>query len=218
MEDNQETILYLIAHNDDQLIGAGGTLKKYSNEGKKIITIIFSFGESSLPFHNDDYTRKTRVKESRRAAKILGEDSVHYLGLTELKIPEEIKQKNIYEKIENIIKKNKPTKIFTHSLDDPHPDHKAVYNFTLDLVDNINYKGDVYSFNIWNYFFNFRRRDLPKLVVDISSTFKYKVEAFKKHKSQWVTMLTHVFNIYFQAIMYGFLNNVKYAEVFYKVR
>ena len=67
-----ESILFLIAHNDDQLIGAGGTIAKYAKEGKKVVTIIFSFGESSNPLEQDIFTRRTRVKESKQAAKVLG--------------------------------------------------------------------------------------------------------------------------------------------------
>ncbi len=213
-----ESILFLCAHNDDQIIGAGGTISKYSKEGKKIITIVFSFGEMSNPLEQDIHTRKTRVLESKKAAKLLGEEELYYLGLKEGRFKEEIEKKKIGEKIAKIIKRVKPSKIFTHSIDDPHPDHRAVYYFTLDLVEKLNYKGEVYSFNIWNYFINFRKRSQPKLVVDITGTFKDKVEAFKKHKSQWMTMITHMVYIYYQAIVLGIQNNVKYAEIFYRIK
>lgn len=213
-----ETILFLCAHNDDQIVGAGGTVVKYAKEGKKIVTIIFSFGESSNPLEQDTLTRKTRVIESKRASKILGESEMYYLGLKEIHFKEEINSKNIYEKIENIITRVKPSKIFTHSIDDPHPDHKNVYNFTMELADKINYKGEIYSYNVWNFSFNFRKRDSPKLVVDISDTFKAKVEAFKKHKSQGLAILSLMWGIYFKAFLRGLQNKVKYAEVFYRVR
>ena len=132
-----ESILFLIAHNDDQLIGAGGTIAKYAKEGKKVVTIIFSFGESSNPLEQDIFTRRTRVKESKQAAKVLGEDEVYYLALKENKFKEEIEGKKILDKIEKIIKRIKPKKIFTHSNDDPHPDHKAVHNFTMNLVEKV---------------------------------------------------------------------------------
>jgi len=197
-----ETVLFLIAHNDDQLIGAGGTMAKYAKEGKRIVTVIFPFGESSYPFEQDFFTRKKRVIESKRASKLLGETELYYLGLKETKFKEEIPEKKIDEKIGNVIKRIKPAKIFTHSMDDPHPDHRAVYEFTMYLTNKLSYKGSVYSFNIWNFFFNFRHRDLPKLVVDITSTFGMKLEAFKNHKSQWVTKLTQVLNIYIQAMLH----------------
>jgi LmbE family N-acetylglucosaminyl deacetylase len=213
-----ETILFLCAHNDDQLLGAGGTIARWSREGKKVVTIIFSFGELSNPLEQDIITRKTRVKESKLASKILGEDELFYIGLKESRFEEEIEEKRIHEKIGHILKRIKPSKIFTHNLDDPHPDHKAVYRFTLELIKEMDYRGEVYSFNIWNYFLNFRHRDLPRLVVDITDTFSSKVEAFRKHKSQSMTIFFHMWSVYFQAMMHGLNNNMKYAEVFYKIK
>jgi len=213
-----ESVLFLCAHNDDQILGGGGTIAKYSKLGKRIVTVIFSFGESSMPYIKPKISRITRVLESKKASKILGESEVYYLGLKEHNFKKEIEEKNIYDKITQIANRIKPEKIFTHSIDDPHPDHKEVYNFTMELVENMNYQGEVYSFNVWNLFLNFRKRNMPKLVVDITDTLKKKVEAFKKHKSQLPARLSLMWNIYFQAILNGFNNQMRYAEVFYKVK
>ena len=213
-----ESILFLCAHNDDQIVGAGGTIAKYAKEGKNIVTVVFSFGEITVLHLQEKIGRKTRVIESKRAGKLLGENELYYLGLKESNFKAEIEEKDIQTKVKNIIKRVKPDKIFTHAVDDPHPDHKVVHKFTMDLIDKINYKGEVYSFNVWNLFLNFRKRELPRLIVDITDTFKVKTEAFRKHKSQWIARLSLTWNIYFQAIWYGFENHVKYAEIFYKIR
>ena len=88
----------------------------------------------------------------------------------------------------------------------------------MELIDMINYDGEVYTYNVWNYFLNFRKRDSPKLVVDITETFKTKVEAFRKHKSQGLARLSLMWSVYFKALLRGLENNVKYAEVFYRVK
>lgn len=213
-----ETVLFLCAHNDDQIVGAGGTVAKYTKEGKKVITVIFSFGEMSNPLEQDKITRKTRVIESKRAAKVLGESEIYYLGLKEGKFTREIESKRIHEKIEKLIKRTKPKKIFTHSIDDPHPDHQAIYKFTLELANELDFKGEIYTYNVWNYIFNFRKRDSPKLVVDITDTLNTKVKAFKLHKSQSLARFSHMWGIYLKAMLRGLENHVKYAEVFYKIR
>jgi N-acetylglucosamine malate deacetylase 1 len=214
----EESVLFLSAHNDDQLIGGGGTIAKYAKEGKKVVTVIFSYGESSHPHFQDKITRKTRVLESKKAQKLLGESEVYYLGIKEGNFPKQIEERQVLEKIAHILKRIRPAKIFTHSIDDPHPDHRAVYNFTLDLIDTTGYKGEVYSFNIWNFFLNFRKRDSPKLIVDITDTFKLKVAAFRKHRSQLMAQISLMWNVYYQAIVNGFTHDMKYAEVFYKIR
>jgi LmbE family N-acetylglucosaminyl deacetylase len=160
---------------------------------------------------------KTRVKESQDSDKILGGKGVMYLAVNEGKFIEEAKDRNIKEKLMHIIKEKKPSKIFTHSIDDPHPDHKAVYNIVMELVEEIKYAGDVYSFNIWNPI-NIRKRHLPKLVVNITETFKKKREAFTCHNSQKATFFTLVWSVYLQNFLDGLKNRCRFAEVFYKVR
>ena len=53
----------------------------------------------------------------------------------------------------------------------------------------------------------------------VTDTFKIKVEAFKRHKSQWVqAKIPLMWNVYFAAIENGIFNGVKFAEVFYKIK
>lgn len=213
----KESIIVFCAHNDDHLIGAGGALAKYAKQGKDISVVIFSYGEGSHFWLKKKVTIEMRVNESKKADKIVGIKNTAYLGLKEGKFPEEVKKKKIENKIKSLILKNKSTKIFTHSIDDPHPDHRAVYNIITNIVDKLNYKGELYSFEIWNPV-NLRKRGKPKLVVDTSKTFHKKIKAIKTHKSQKVSIISLLWNIYRKDFFNGLSNNCRYAEVFYKIR
>ncbi len=212
-----ENIIIFCAHNDDQVIGCGGTIAKYSKEGKKVMTIIFSYGELSHPHLQRKVVVKTRVKESLKAEKILGGSGIIYLGLDEGKFAQQIKDKKVDKRLKSMIKEKKPAKIFTHSSDDPHPDHRAVNSIITKILEEMNYKDELYSFDIWN-FLQTKKRNTPKLIVDISNTFKKKVEAFKANKSQQITIFTLMGSVYLKAIINGWNNNYKYAEVFRKLR
>ncbi len=218
MAKRKETILALCAHNDDQVLGAGGTLAKYAKEGKNIRTIIFSFGEQSHPHFKPHVIIDMRVRESLKADKIIGGKGVAYLGLKEGKFPAEIKQRKLKTKIKKIIKTEKPTKIFTHGPNDHHPDHRAVYNLVRDILKETKLRCDVYSFDIWNVV-RWRRRNLPKLVVDISDTMPTKIKAVRAHKSQ--IAIPGVFGLYWKMIykdrLNGWVNHCTYAEVFDKL-
>ena len=50
------------------------------------------------------------------------------------------------------------------------------------------------------------------------NTFKTKIEAFQLHKSQFLAKMSLMWNVYVQAILNGFNNHMKYAEVFYKIK
>ena len=128
----EENVFVFCAHNDDQVIGCGGTLVKYAKEGKNFYTYIFSYGESSHPHYNRKAIVETRVVESQKCDKVMGGSGVIYYGLKEGKFKEEFKNKDLKKSVTRVIKEKKPTKIFTHSIDDPHPDHQAVLKIILD--------------------------------------------------------------------------------------
>lgn len=214
----KDTVLVFCAHNDDQIIGVGGTLAKYVKEGIDVITVIFSYGELSLIYLKREIAVKTRVKESKSSDKIFGLTKTYYLGLKEGKFKKEFNDRKLKKNIKSLISENNPSKIFIHSSDDPHPDHRAVHEIIMSVLGTMGYKGSIYSYDVWNLV-NIAKRNHPKLVVDITKTFRQKVEAFKAHKSQkFAAILPLLWSVYFRARLNGILYHTKYAEVFYKLK
>ena len=214
----EENILVFCAHSDDEILGPGGTIAKYIKEGKKVHTYIFSYGELSHPHLKPEIIIKQRVDEALKADKIINGEGVIFFGLSEGKFIKETKNKKIDKKIIDLINTKKPVKIFTHNTDDPHGDHRDVNKIILECFDKTKSNADVYAFDVWSPVTLAYRRN-PKLVVDISKTFKIKVEAIKVFKSQFIQMiLPLMWSVYAKAIKNGFLNGYKFAEVFYKIR
>jgi LmbE family N-acetylglucosaminyl deacetylase len=218
-----KTILVICAHSDDQIFGAGGTMAKYAKEGKKVKTIIFSRGEASHPHMKPEVIGETRVKEAEAADKIIGGNGVIFLGAKEGSFKKDFIN-GLKEKLKEMIKKENPEKIFTHNGEfDVHPDHQEVYNCVIKIVDELKLKTEVYTFNVWNPW-KLKKRNVPKLVVNISETFNKKVKAIHAFKSQvgWVSLIGQTYIPYFNMLSKAFLNGlkhgVKFAEVFYKVR
>jgi LmbE family N-acetylglucosaminyl deacetylase len=207
----KQCIMTICAHNDDQILGAGGTIRKSVNNGMKAYTYVFSYGETSHPHLKPKVVAEIRRKESYEAAKILGE-KLYYFGINEGKIATDFDPVIL----EKIILEKKPVKIFTHSPEDPHPDHKAVFQIVSHVLKKIKYTDDLYVFDVWNIF-AFQNNKYPKLFVDISDTFGAKCSAFNVHKSQAATMITLGWNMYFKAILNGWNNHCKYAELFHKI-
>lgn len=210
-------VLVFCAHSDDQVIGAGGTIAKFAREGVEVRTIICSYGEMSHPHLDPLEIRKTRVLESKRADTVLGGKGVQFLGLHENKFFEEFSDRGLHGKLVRRIKEFRPDAIFTHSSDDPHPDHRAVHKLVLRMRESIGGPCEIYTFDIWNVF-NVRKRRNPRLSVDISSTFVRKLDALSAFRSQKVALFTLVWSVYTKAIANGLRRGTRYAEVFYKVR
>lgn len=213
----KDTIMIFCAHPDDEIIGVGGTIAKYAKEGKDVITVILSYGESSHLWMKKKYTMKTRVAEAKKADKLVGTKKTLFLGLRDGLLLKDVRTKKVEQLLINLIKKYKPSKIFTHSHDDMmFPDHKAVNWVMTRVLKKMNYKGDAYIFDIWNVM-TVRKRDKPKLIVDISKTFSKKIEALHCFKSQRFIIAELKPLIYIRAIKDGLIAGVKFAEKFYRM-
>lgn len=210
----KETIIACASHGDDLEIGMGGTLAKYSKEGKRIIAVIFSYGEMSSPWLRKDLLIKERVRETKKIGKFIGCSETIFLGLRDRNLGDDIKKYNIKKKLINIIKKYKPSKVFTHSDSDAHQDHREVSNLVRECLGEINKSISLFFFEVWNVVDKTHLR----LYEDVSETFSKKIEAMKLFKSQRAWVFVLLIPVWVRAKMIGILNGYKYGERFYKIK
>ncbi len=210
----KETVIVCSAHSDDFVIGAGGTIANYTQEGKKVIAIVFSYGELSHPWLKEDVVKKMRSEESYKASKILG-CKVIFFDLKEGKF------KNGYtgvtkERLLTIFQNEQPTKVLTHSHEDPHPDHRAVHKITLDVHKKLTQKPDVFIYSVWNPV-SFKT-NFPSLYSDVSKTFSKKLKALKTFQSQKVHVAYPLLLLLWRGIKDGFKIRKRFGEHFFKIR
>lgn len=213
---NKETVLVFAAHPDDEIIGVGGTIAKYSQEGKDVIVIIFSDGSMSNPWLKHEVLVADRKKDAKEIGIFMGCKETIFLGLKDSKLQDYTNDHNVREVLKKIIIKYHPKKIFIHSQHDPHPDHRAVHEIGMKAIVDVdkNQQIPVYVFEVWNAL----PERQPALYVDITETFQKKVQAMKKFKSEKLSIYTLLIPVYVRAILAGFHHKGKYAEKFYKVR
>ncbi len=211
----REKILVFSAHSDDFVIGAGGTIAKYAKEGKKVSAVVFSYGELSHPWLKGKVVQTMRSKETFEACRLL-KCKATFFDLREGKFLEDYAEQNLKTALLQLIEKQKPLKIFTHSHEDPHPDHKAVHEITLNIYNELKQKPEVYMYSIWNPV-SFKTH-YPSLYVDISKTFSLKLKALWKFKSQKVHIVYPVLLLLYKAIKDGFKMRSKFGEHFFRIK
>ena len=120
-------ILVVCAHPDDETLGLGGTIARYSKENDVFIQI-FTDGQ----FGRDVSTRgiKERQNNAKKACSILGVKEVEFLNYTDERL-DTIPMVEVACKIESAIKRWKPNTVFTHYWGDVNQDHKRVFEATL---------------------------------------------------------------------------------------
>ncbi|MDP7182016.1 MAG: PIG-L deacetylase family protein [Candidatus Woesearchaeota archaeon] len=206
--------LVICAHNDDQIVGAGGTLAKEAAQGKSFKTVIFSYGELSHPHLKPDVVVQKRKKEGIKGDRLLGSKCTGFLELPEGKfLAHATKAKRA---LAQLIRKEKPKRVFTHSPNDLHRDHQAVFSIVQSLRKSKVLTCPVYSFEVWTLL-PMRQRKQPKLVVDVSNHFHKKMKAFFVHESQLGTILSLTWKLYIMNRIDGLRYGFKFAEVFRRV-
>lgn len=214
-----KTIVVLVAHSDDEVIGCGGTIAHYAKKGYSVHTIICSFGEFSHPHLKPEVIKKTRVKEAKKADRILGGSGVSFLGLREGKFLEDAKGR-VFDNLVERINELDPEKVFTHDSSDSHPDHRAVSELAAKLRKKCSF--ELYSFHVWTII-NRNQGKTPLLVVDISDEFSKKIKALHVFKSQINPFGAQQLNnilylaVYVKAFLGGLKIGSRYAEVFHKL-
>ena len=129
-------LLAVFPHPDDETLGLGSTLARYSAEGVETYLICATRGErgwydSEGPDPGFQEVGRIREEELRCAAEQLGLQEVHFLGY----IDGDVDQANPMEIISRIashIRRIRPQVVVTFSPDGAygHPDHIAISQFT----------------------------------------------------------------------------------------
>lgn len=210
----KKTILVCVAHSDDEAVGASGSLLKYVNEGKEVVKIVFSKGQSSHPHLKEHIVVKERKKETATVDEFIGIKTTLHLGLEDAKLKKELENPVIKTKIKLLLKKYNPEKILIPSNYDPHPDHRALHKVILELVDSLKLKTEVFAFEVWGML----HEPHPYVYVDISPYFKKKLQIMRAFESQWLYMYILLFPVILKAKIYGVRIGKSFAEKFYKLR
>ena len=184
----KKKILILSPHADDEILGCGGFISKYSNKNYDINVLILTNANKGAP---EIYTSK-KIEQIRREAKIanklVGTKNLFFENLPALNL----NNYPIY-KISNIIDKYildiNPEIILIPSLNDIHDDHKIIFKaskiamrinkesnlkkiLSYEVLSETEWNENEKSFNP-NYFVSLKK-------IDINN----KVKAFLKYKSQ----------------------------------
>ena len=132
------------------------------------------------------------------------------------KVKDKSNNKKFILDIARIINLYKPSKIFTHSIQDIHSDHNSTHEAVIKALDIIDKKKNisVYSFEVWNII----NETNPRMYVDVSKTFSTKIKAMKMFNSQKLYVYLLYFHVFIRAFFSGFHAKCRYAERFYKVR
>jgi len=122
-------ILVVAAHPDDEILGCGGTMARFSSEGHEVHILIMAEGLTSRDVKRD---RNSKINELSELAKIaqkagneIGANSIELLDFPDNRM-DSVDRLEVTKVIETRIEKIKPSIIFTHFSNDLNIDHRIV--------------------------------------------------------------------------------------------
>lgn len=185
-------ILVIAAHPDDEVLGCGGTIARYTQEGHNVSVIILSQGIASRYKNKelvDSVEFDTLQTQSRKALKLLEIENIRYFDFPDNRF-DTIPLLDIIKPIEEVIQHFSPEIIFTHYGGDLNIDHAVTYRAALTAARPIRdcsvkkfYSFEIPSSTEWA-FGKFNSNCQPSYFVDIKSTIEKKIEALKEYKGE----------------------------------
>ncbi len=193
MPQQTETVLVVTPHPDDAEGGAGGTIARWTREGKKVVLVVCTNGDKGTSDRSISPATlaKTREREQLAAAETLGIAEVVFLRFPDQNLEDcrEFRMALVRQ-----IRRHKPDLVVTIDPNRPyirHRDHYMTGRVTLDAV--FPYARDHLAFpelideglepfeaqEVWLF-----RPERPDVYIDITDTFQTKMDALYCHESQ----------------------------------
>lgn len=214
-------VLVVVAHSDDETIGAGGYISRLSSEGHEVSLVVLTDGVSSR-----DSTRSlTREAEERRkschrAAAILGIRNIHILDYPDNQL-DTIPLLSVAKELSFYFELYLPSLVLTHSSADLNIDHRICHEAVLincrplfgSTVSQLLYF-EIPSSTHW--LANSSGVFKPKVFVNISAYLSTKIQALQQYGSE-IPSFNHARSLdSLQALArwHGSVSGTSYAESF----
>lgn len=229
MKKNNSTILVIAAHPDDEVLGCGGTIARFTNQSWSIFSLILGEGITARDSKRNIKKRRKELDclkaQVYAANKILGVKKVFAYDFPDNRF-DSVPILQIIKKIEEVKKKVLPSVVYTHHFGDLNVDHRVTYDAVMTACRPLKQESvrEIYSFEVpssteWTG----PRRDMrfvPNRFIDISDTVDRKIKALKYYRRE---MLPYPHPRSVQGVMLlaknrGLEVGLKYAEAFTTIR
>lgn len=189
-----ERLLIVAAHPDDEVLGCGGTIARAADAGAAVRVIFLAEGVTAR-FNPDQFDNpevrawsERRNANAFRALDVLGVPAGQVFVQTRPCCRlDGVPLIDLTKEIERHMGDFQPTRVFTHSPDDPNVDHGAAFRATLVAIRPLNrpWLRAVYSFEVpsateWNPTSPFA----PNAFFDITDGMDRKVAALAAYEDE----------------------------------
>lgn len=186
MRADDETLLVIAPHPDDEVLGCGGTIARYAAAGATVHVAVVTTGRS--PRFQEEGVARVRA-EAARAHTLLGVAEAHFLDLPAAEL-DGVAHADLNASIGSLINRVRPTTLFLPFLGDIHLDHQLVFRSVMvaarpcaEYFPQRLLAYETLSETNWSAPYlgpHFQ----PNFFIEITDTLERKIEAFQCYESQ----------------------------------
>ncbi len=187
MNNKAKSILAIVAHADDEVLGCGGTLARHVIEGDRVQIVFMADGVESRGVDRlDELQQRNRARDN--AMRILGISRWDMLGFPDNRM-DSVPLLDIVQKLQPIVEQVSPTRIYTHHRGDLNIDHRITHEAVMTVCRPVpeNSVREILTFEVMSStewaapdFMPFT----PNFFVDISSYLPTKLKALTAYEME----------------------------------
>ena len=166
------------AHPDDEVVGMGATIKKLSLTNKIWLCVV---SEGASAQYSDKKMIKVRRNACKKSSKILGISKIQFLDYPDMRL-DSVSHLEINKELEKIIRKLKPTIVYSPPSHDLNKDHQKVFESSLVVTRPL--VSSVKSLLCYELPGPVREPFRPTIYENVEKEFSYKIKGFKMYKSE----------------------------------
>ena len=185
-------ILVIAAHPDDEILGIGGTVRKYRNANHNVECVILGEGMTSRADKREESPKELiddLHEQTLQAAHKIGYEKVHFSNFPDNRF-DSVDLLEIIKVIDSYIQSFKPDIVYTHHYGDLNIDHRKTFEAVITAcrpVGNYCVK-EIYSFETpssteWQ-FQHGDKTFKANVFIDIEDTLQAKLDAMACYKSE----------------------------------
>ena len=189
---NNNNVLVVAAHPDDEVLGCWGTMARLVQEGREVYIAILGEGATSR-YQERDQADRSKVEvlldNSQQVADMIGASQVLNYGLPDNRF-DTLSLLDVVKIVEKLIVEIEPAVIYTHHPGDLNIDHGVVFRATLTATRPVSGcpVRDLFAFEIpssteWS-FNTYQPEFRPNVFVDITDSMEMKVKSMQTYKSE----------------------------------
>lgn len=202
--------LALNPHDDDCVIGMGGTLIQLLDKGWEVGYVQLTDGRHGSNVMSPEETRRIRVLESRAERDFLGIDLFYSFDIEDGTLANLSREETLSEKLARIIDEYQAKVVFMPGRAEAHPDHRATSILGHEAVEKSRSNPLEVHYTVWLLpYLAYDPGPLERvLAVPIDPFFGRKIDAIKLHKSQEkegrYSQLVECLNTYLSLAYFGY--------------